>query len=127
MTDNMKPCPFCGGEASKIPDANHSTGWEVGCFSGKCDVEPHIWAVHLETAVMQWNTRADRIEELVKDQKQGEAANPVIKELLRDDRFESKDWKHADTAGRIEWLIAMLESKIEEVTMWVDLINGEAN
>ena len=56
--DALLPCPFCGGEASKIPDANHSTGWEVGCFSGKCDVEPHVWAVHLETAVMQWNTRA---------------------------------------------------------------------
>jgi hypothetical protein len=56
--DALLPCPFCGGEASKIPDANHSTGWEVGCFSGKCDVEPHVWAVHLETAAMQWNTRA---------------------------------------------------------------------
>lgn len=62
--DALLPCPFCGGEASKIPDPNHSTGWEVGCFSGKCDVEPHVWAVHLETAAMQWNTRADRIEEL---------------------------------------------------------------
>lgn len=53
--------------------------------------------------------------------------NPVIKELLRDDRFESKDWKHADAAGRIEWLITMFESKTEEVAMWVDMINGEAN
>ena len=66
MSDDLKPCPFCGGKAIKIPDHNHSTGWEVGCFSGKCDVEPHVWAVHLETAVMQWNTRADadRIEQL---------------------------------------------------------------
>lgn len=56
--DALLPCPFCGGEASKIPDPNHSTGWEVGCFSGKCDVEPHVWAVHLKTAAMQWNTRA---------------------------------------------------------------------
>jgi hypothetical protein len=29
--------------------------------------------------------------------------------------------------GRIEWLIAMLESKNEEIDMWVDMINGEAN
>jgi hypothetical protein len=50
-----------------------------------------------------------------------------IKDLLSDDRFESKDWKHADAAGRIEWLIAMLESKNEEIDMWVDMINGEAN
>ena len=50
-----------------------------------------------------------------------------IKDLLSDDRFESKDWKHADAVGRIEWLIAMLESKNEEIDMWVDMINGEAN
>lgn len=56
--DALLPCPFCGGEASKIPDADHSTGWAVGCFTGKCDLEPYVWAVHLETAAMQWNTRA---------------------------------------------------------------------
>ena len=49
-----------------------------------------------------------------------------IKDLLSDDRFKSKDWKHADAVGRIEWLIAMLESKNEEIDMWVDMINGEA-
>ena len=46
-----------------------------------------------------------------------------IKALLSDDRFESKDWKHADAVGRIEWLIAMLESKNEEIDMWVDMLN----
>ena len=47
-----------------------------------------------------------------------------IAALLSDDRFESKDWKHADAAGRIERLIAMLEQKTKEVDMWVDLINA---
>ena len=47
-----------------------------------------------------------------------------INALLSDDRFESKDWKHSDAAGRIEWLIAMLESKNEEIDMWVDMINA---
>ena len=46
-----------------------------------------------------------------------------IKDLLSDDRYESKDWKHADAVGRIEWLIAMLESKTEEIDMWVDMLN----
>ena len=54
-----------------------------------------------------------RIEELEK-----------ISTLLRDDRYESKDWKQASLSGRIEWLIAMLEAKREEVDMWVK-INGE--
>lgn len=59
MIDALKPCPFCGGEAGSCPDPNHPTGWEVGCFSGTCDIEPHVWAVHHATAVDQWNTRAD--------------------------------------------------------------------
>lgn len=53
----LLPCPFCGGNASAVPDPNHSTGWDVGCFSGFCDVEPHVWAVHRSTAEIQWNTR----------------------------------------------------------------------
>lgn len=47
-----------------------------------------------------------------------------INALLSDDRFESKDWKHADAAGRIEWLIIMLEHKTKEVDRWVDMINA---
>lgn len=46
-----------------------------------------------------------------------------IKDLLSDDRFESKDWEYADTIGRIEWLIAMLEQKEKEIDMWVDMLN----
>jgi len=53
IAPKLKPCPFCGGEASATPDPSHSTGWEVGCFSGKCDVEPHVWSIHRSTADMQ--------------------------------------------------------------------------
>ncbi len=53
-----------------------------------------------------------------------ETAMEKIAALLSDDRFESKDWKHSDAVGRIEWLIAMLESKNEEIDMWVDMINA---
>ena len=45
-----------------------------------------------------------------------------IKDLLSDDRYESKDWKHADAVGRIEWLIDVLETKNQEIAMWVDMI-----
>jgi hypothetical protein len=54
-----------------------------------------------------------------------------ISALLSDDLYDSKDWKQADLVGRIEWLIAMLEVKNEEIDMWVDIItfslNGELN
>ena len=38
-----------------------------------------------------------------------------ISALLSDDRYDSKDWRQADLAGRIEWLIFMLKAKGEEV------------
>lgn len=44
-----------------------------------------------------------------------------IKELLHDDLYPgSKDWLAADTIGRIQWLIAMYEGKVQEVNMWVE-------
>jgi hypothetical protein len=44
-----------------------------------------------------------------------------ISALLSDDRYDSKDWRHADLAGRIEWLIFMLKAKGEEVENMVRL------
>lgn len=44
-------------------------------------------------------------------------------ELMPDDLFQSKDWKHGDARGRIIWLTHMLASKIEEVDFWVDMLN----
>ena len=46
--------------------------------------------------------------------------------LLRDDLYDSKDWKQADLAGRVEWLIAMLENYRDEIDMWTDIINRES-
>jgi len=45
--------------------------------------------------------------------------------LLSDDRYESKDWKQADLASRIEWLIFMLKAKGEEVDRWVSIANED--
>jgi hypothetical protein len=46
-----------------------------------------------------------------------------LRELLPDDLYDSKDWRHASSIGRIEWLITMLANKNEEIDMWVDMIN----
>ena len=111
--DAPEPCPFCRGEASKIPDANHSTGWEVGCFSGECDVEPHVWAVHLETAVMQWNTRADRIEEVVKERDLWKSRY----EHHKHERLETLNLNamQASKIGSLMNTIAKLEKKISKL------------
>lgn len=46
-----------------------------------------------------------------------------LRELLPDDLYDSKDWRSADSKGRITWLIAMLANKNEEIDIWVDMIN----
>jgi hypothetical protein len=45
-----------------------------------------------------------------------------LKELLSDDLYGSKDWRHADLIGRVEWLITMLANKNEEIDNWVNMI-----
>ena len=54
MTDALKPCPFCGGEAECIEE----TDWEIGCYNGQCATEPSVWTLSKERAIAAWNTRA---------------------------------------------------------------------
>jgi hypothetical protein len=44
----------------------------------------------------------------------------TIEQLLNDNLFDSKDWRASNTVERIEWLISMLESKNEEIDMWLE-------
>lgn len=59
MTAELKPCPFCGGEASEFKDRGHSTAYNVGCFNNYCTTEPNTWAGTKAEAIAAWNTRAD--------------------------------------------------------------------
>ncbi len=59
MTAELKPCPFCGVEASEFKDRGHSTAYSVGCFNGDCTIEPNTWADTKAEAIAAWNTRAD--------------------------------------------------------------------
>jgi hypothetical protein len=43
-----------------------------------------------------------------------------IKQLLHDNLYDSKDWRASNTVERIEYLIAMVESKNEEIDMWLE-------
>lgn len=67
MTDKLKPCPFCGGEA-RIRDLNIKIPYEgiahfVGCC--QCDVRSGISFDGEQAAIEAWNTRKpmDRIVE----------------------------------------------------------------
>jgi hypothetical protein len=46
----------------------------------------------------------------------------VIKDLLADDLYDSKDWRDADTAERVEYLIELVASKNREIDLWLEQI-----
>lgn len=60
MTDELKPCPFCGGEADLIMGANW---YQVGCR--KCDITTATMPMYdnVDRAVALWNTRIAATDE----------------------------------------------------------------
>ena len=42
-----------------------------------------------------------------------------LEELLKDDRYPSKEWKDASLPERVEWLISMYEAKKQEVQKFI--------
>ena len=46
----------------------------------------------------------------------------VIKDLLADDLYDSKDWRDADTAERVEYLIELVAYKNREIDLWLEQI-----
>lgn len=70
MTDELKPCPFCGGDAETCSyyfEEKDMTLWQVRCKERPCKVEHPCYtadsfisfATEAE-AVEAWNTRAER-------------------------------------------------------------------
>jgi len=55
---DLKPCPFCGGEAIAHPCTLEGDDHDVGCSNGECPVEPYAWAETENEAIKEWNTRA---------------------------------------------------------------------
>lgn len=54
MTENLKPCPFCGGEAKMIEAMNEA--W-VSCLNEDCRASS-LMTPTSERAAEKWNTRA---------------------------------------------------------------------
>lgn len=53
MTQELKPCPFCGGEA--VAETGSASSW-VACRTPGCDCEQFHYT--MEAAFTAWNTRA---------------------------------------------------------------------
>ena len=63
MTE-LKPCPFCGGEAQLIirtwdGDGAGADGYDVGCYTPECHVElgADFYFETIDDAIESWNKR----------------------------------------------------------------------
>jgi hypothetical protein len=58
---DLKPCPFCGGEATrqvnKLPNGGET--YETGCNNVGCMVLPFALQLSPDYADRNWNTRTD--------------------------------------------------------------------
>ena len=61
MREELKPCPFCGGEATRITltdaDGSENVGGDVICCT-RCSASSHVEFGRKENLVSAWNTRA---------------------------------------------------------------------
>lgn len=58
VTEELKPCPFCGAFGSLYDSPDHSTAWEGGCSNDKCPAWDVIWEETRAAAIAAWNRRA---------------------------------------------------------------------
>jgi len=61
MSEQLKPCPFCGGEAELVRWFEETEARHIQCKECKCMTgSPHFMA---EFAIKQWNTRTSNDKE----------------------------------------------------------------
>ena len=56
QTNNLKPCPFCGGEAAVEPEGITPCGYWVKC--SECGIEQSEPYEFSDDAIAAWNRRA---------------------------------------------------------------------
>lgn len=98
--ENLKPCPFCGGEVTMAYSG--SSDWDVTC-RGSCPVTTHFWVSAKKhgygegenaEAVKRWNTRVPEgriTEEQIKKAADLLRANQDARKCL------TWMWNNADT------------------------------
>lgn len=92
-TDELKPCPFCGGEAFIRYDESHSTAFFVGCSDWDC-FGNMMWAETEAEARRKWNTRAESAEVIALREREAR-----LVEALREAREAAHSVAHSEYDG----------------------------
>lgn len=63
MSEELKPCPFCGRKVSMRVDHDHSTAWVVECMAmPSCPIHGReIWGLTKSAAIIAWNMRPSEV------------------------------------------------------------------
>ena len=88
MSEELKPCPFCGGDAELVIRA---IGTAVMCFTESCECAFTAWHTLEADAVKQWNTRAPQ-SELVSVETLNELY-PTIRAAWKQGDLDYSTWK----------------------------------
>jgi hypothetical protein len=111
MSEDLKPCPFCGGDAEHYYRADDS-GWEntdwVGC-TGNCGASTACYETK-DLAVTVWNTRIDT-DDMADRNKKLRAENKRLKSLVADVIHSMGDDPEIMAASRAEWAARALEAE----------------
>jgi len=65
MSEELKPCAYCGGEA-RLDEVQHGIEfWQIGCDSMTCDFAPYLADFDTKAeAITAWNTRKGEDERI---------------------------------------------------------------
>ncbi len=65
MSEELKPCAYCGGEA-RLDEVQHGIEfWQIGCDSMTCDFAPYLADFDTKAeAIAAWNTRKGEDERI---------------------------------------------------------------
>lgn len=56
MSEELKPCPFCGGEAI-VKGSDKMLIWWVDCKTSQCHASDNADTLSREAAIAAWNRR----------------------------------------------------------------------
>ena len=76
MTE-LKPCPFCGGEAEMLTAESMNGGYLFGIMCNDCRSRGDVYGTEAE-AIAAWNTRYERTCRNIKDQLRGIGATEFM-------------------------------------------------
>ena len=57
MSEELKPCPFCGADAS-VQWWGGANQWVCGCWNDDCPLIAEVYARNRQDAIYFWNERA---------------------------------------------------------------------